>query len=74
MVPVPQTIPTRVSKCEGLGRALCSRARRRIGGVGEGFADGNVETVYPCVGWLVGVYEVGVAVSNGHTAILKKTI
>ncbi len=43
---------------------LCSRAPRRMGGVGEGFAEGNVDTVYPCVGWLVGVYEVGVAIAT----------
>ena len=43
---------------------LCSRAPRRIGGVGEGFADSNLDTVYPCVLWLVGVYEVGVAIAT----------
>ena len=32
--------------------------------MGEGFADGNVDTVYPCVGWLVGVYEVGVDIAS----------
>ena len=31
---------------------------------GEGFAVSNVNTVYPCVGWLVGVYEVGVAIAT----------
>ncbi len=30
--------------------------------MGEGFADSNVNTVYPCFGWLLVVYEVGVAI------------
>ena len=29
---------------------LCSRAPRRIGGVDEGFADSNVDTVYRVLG------------------------
>ncbi len=29
-----------------------------------GFADSNVNIVYPCVGWLVGVYKVGVAIAT----------
>ena len=43
---------------------LCSRAPRRIGGVGEGFTDSNVDTVYPCVGWLAGVFEIGVTIAT----------
>ena len=41
---------------------LCSRAPLRIGSVGKGFADSNVDTVYPCVGCLMGVYGVSVAI------------
>ena len=32
--------------------------------MGEGFADSNVDIVYPCVEWLVGVDEVGVAIAT----------
>jgi hypothetical protein len=51
---------------------LCSRAPRRIGGVGEGFADSNVYTAYPCVGWLVGVYEVGVAIATRNESTQER--
>ncbi len=43
---------------------LCSRAPRRVRGVGEGFADSDVNTVYPCVGWFVGVYKVCIAIAT----------
>ena len=42
---------------------LCSRAQRRAGGVGEGFADSSVDTVHPYVEWLEGVAEMGIAVA-----------
>ena len=37
---------------------------RRIGSVSKGVADSHVHTVCPCVGSLVEVYEVGVAIAT----------
>ena len=39
-------------------------SRSTAGDVGEGFADSNINTVHPCVGWLVGIYEVGIAIAT----------
>ena len=41
--------------------------------MGESFADSNVNTVYPCVRWLVEVYKVSISIAtrNAGTQELK---
>ncbi len=39
--------------------------------MGEGFADSNVNAVYPCVEWLVGVYDVSIAMATRNEGTQK---